>query len=171
MPVSIAQLNDIPGLESLLNNAYRGDASKKGWTTEADLLSGELRTDAANLRELMELPDAVFLKNENEQKQITGCVFLQKTTDRLYLGMLSVSPLEQNKGIGKKLLASETAHAKATQCRSIYMRVISIRHELVAWYERHGYHHTGKMEPLKVDQRFGIPTQPLEFSIMEKTVR
>lgn len=35
---------DVPGLVELIESAYRGDASRVGWTTEADLLEGQ-RTD------------------------------------------------------------------------------------------------------------------------------
>ena len=104
MPVSIATIEDIPALVSLINSAYRGEASKKGWTTEADLLEGELRTDISTLIEIMSRPDAVILKYTTAEKVITGSVFLEKQERGLYLGMLSVSPLQQASGIGKQLM-------------------------------------------------------------------
>jgi ribosomal protein S18 acetylase RimI-like enzyme len=168
MTISTATTADIPSLVSLINSAYRGDASRKGWTTEADLLIGELRTDIPTLTETMSKPGAVILKHNNDGGQITGCVFLQKLERGLYLGMLSVSPELQAAGIGKKLLEAATLHAIANDCPVIYMSVISVRHELIAWYERHGYHLTGETKPLPADNRFGVPTQPIEFAIMEK---
>ena len=84
--------------------------------------------------------------------------------------MLSVSPLVQAKGIGKQLMAAAEIFASEQACDSIFMKVISIRHELIAWYERQGYSNSGKTEPFPVDTRFGIPTQPLEFIILEKTI-
>ncbi|MEI9909331.1 MAG: hypothetical protein WDO71_06520 [Bacteroidota bacterium] len=78
MPILTATSADIPALVALLNSAYRGDASKKGWTTEADLLKGELRTDEATVKELMQTPGAVFLKYVNEENNLAGCVFLHK---------------------------------------------------------------------------------------------
>ena len=78
MPIQTATPDDIPALERLLNTAYRGEDSKKGWTTEADLLEGDLRTDAATLNKLMHTAGAVFLKYRNEENKIEGCVFLQK---------------------------------------------------------------------------------------------
>ena len=50
------------------------------------------------------------------------------------------------------------------------MNVISVRQELIAWYERLGYRKTGETKPLPADHRFGVPTQPLEFAIMEKNM-
>lgn len=171
MSILTATSSDIPALVALLNSAYRGDASKKGWTTEAELLKGKLRTDEITIEKLMQTPDAVFLKYVNEENKVEGCVFLHKKENKLYLGMLSVSPLIQAKGIGKKLMASATKHAKQQNCTSIFMKVISVRHELVNWYERHGYQKTGETEPFPADNRFGVPTQPLEFVIMQKKIQ
>ena len=168
MPIQTATPDDIPALERLLNTAYRGEASKNGWTTEADLLEGDLRTDAATLHQIMHTEGAVLLKYTNEDNDIEGCVFLQKNKDRLYLGMLSVSPWVQSKGIGKELMATAENYAKAQSCSCIFMKVISVRHELIAWYERKGYCKTGKTEAFPTDNKFGIPTQPLEFIILEK---
>jgi ribosomal protein S18 acetylase RimI-like enzyme len=168
MPITQATTEDIPGLEKLLNSAYRGEHSKKGWTSEADLLQGELRTNAETLRRLMETPGAVFLKYADTPDKIEGCVFLQKLEDKLYLGMLSVSPEIQAKGIGKQLMAEAEAHARRQNCSTIFMKVISVRDELIAWYERKGYSATGQTEPFPSDDRFGVPTQTLEFIIMEK---
>ncbi len=170
MPVSIASPQDINALVALINGAYRGEVSKKGWTTEADLLQGELRTDMASLTEVLKKKDAVMLKYISETSEITGCVFLHKLERGLYLGMLTVSPLLQGGGIGKKLLKAAEQYAKENNCSSIFMNVISLRHELIAWYERHGYRQTDERKPFPSDQRFGIPTQVLEFLIMEKVV-
>ena len=170
MPILPADKEDIPALVSLLNSAYRGEDSKKGWTTEANLLKGELRSDEATLTKLMNLPGARFLKFVSEGNEIKGCVFLHKKENKLYLGMLSVSPLIQAKGIGKQLMAAGEKFANEQACNSIFMKVISLRHELIAWYERQGYKKTSQTEPFPVDTRFGIPTQPLEFIIMEKTI-
>ncbi|MGZ8556927.1 MAG: GNAT family N-acetyltransferase [Chitinophagaceae bacterium] len=170
MPVLIASPQDIPVLVALINSAYRGEVSKKGWTTEADLLLGELRTDVDSLTDVLKKKGAVMLKYILENNDITGCVYLHKQERGLYLGMLSVSPLLQGAGIGKQLLQAAEQYAKENNCSSIFMNVISLRHELIAWYERHGYRKTYERKPLPTDQRFGIPTQELEFLIMEKLV-
>jgi len=170
MSISQANKNDITELAALINSAYRGEDSKKGWTTEADLLEGELRTDIPDLTALMNKPHVVILKYLNENALITGCVYLEKQERGLYLGMLSVSPLQQAGGIGKKLMLASENIAKENNCTSIFMYVISIRYELIAWYERLGYQKTGETRPLPADNRFGRPTQPLEFAIMDKKI-
>ncbi len=171
MAILTATLEDIPALVSLINSAYRGDASRKGWTTEANLLKGDLRTDIPTLTEVMNKQFAVILKNVADDGSITGCVFLQKQERGLYLGMLSVSPELQAAGIGKKLLEAATQYAVENICPVIFMNVISLRHELIAWYERHGYQLTGETKPMPRDDRFGVPTQPMEFIIMEKVIQ
>jgi ribosomal protein S18 acetylase RimI-like enzyme len=170
MGISAASLNDIPELVKLVNSAYRGEASTKGWTTEAHLLEGELRTDENSLKEMMAKPGVAMLKYCNEKGRINGCVYLKNEGNKIYLGMLTVSPELQGAGIGKILLSAADDYAKQQNCNAIFMTVISVRHELIAWYERHGYKQTGEKRPFPTDTRFGVPTRPLEFVVLEKNV-
>jgi ribosomal protein S18 acetylase RimI-like enzyme len=167
MPVSIADTADIPALVALLNSAYRGEASKQGWTTEADMISGEIRTDEAQLKKLMEKPGAVFLKYVSGSDVIEGCVFLDKREGKLYLGMLSVAPALQARGTGKQLMTASEEYAIQEGCPAIFMRVISIRPELIAWYERKGYYKTGDVQPFE-DSVYGAAAVPFEFWVMQK---
>ncbi|MDE3252646.1 MAG: GNAT family N-acetyltransferase [Bacteroidota bacterium] len=165
--IRMATEKDIPLLDVLVNSAYRGNSSRKGWTTEADLLDG-IRTDPETLRNMIQETSSVIFLHIGNQDRIQGCVYLKKKGSQLYLGMLTVSPLLQNKGIGKQLLDSAEKHAKQTGCRSIVMTVISVRTELINWYQRRGYFPNGKTMPFFTDTKFGIPKQPLEFIEMEK---
>lgn len=167
--IAPATKEDIPALNRLVNSAYRGDTSRKGWTTEADLLDG-IRTDPDALKDMMEQPGAVILKCVDKHENLRGCVFLKKTENQLYLGMLTVSPELQGGGIGKKLLEASEAYAREKGCNKIIMTVISVRGELIAWYERKGFRTTGEKSPFPKDPRFGIPKQELEFVVMEKDV-
>ena len=170
MPISIAEEKDISSLVRLMDSAYRGQDSKQGWTSEADLFIGNKRTDETMVAKLITKPGSVFLKYTNEKGVIEGCVYLHKKESRLYLGMFSVSPSSQGKGIGKKLLAAADEHAREQSCSSIYMTVITVREDLIGWYEKNGYRRTGKVLPFPVDERYGIPTQPLEMMVLEKPV-
>ncbi|MEK7199822.1 MAG: GNAT family N-acetyltransferase, partial [Bacteroidota bacterium] len=87
-----------------------------------------------------------------------------------YLGMLTVNPLLQAQGIGKQLLLAAEAYARQNNCNGITMTVIAVRHELIAWYERHGYRPTGETEPFPADPVFGLPKQVLYFIVMEKAI-
>jgi ribosomal protein S18 acetylase RimI-like enzyme len=167
--LSIADDVDIPALNALINDAYRGEHSKKGWTTEADLLDG-LRTDEQTLGNIMHEPTSFILKYM-DKGEIAACVHLRKDDGLLYLGMLTVSPELQGEGIGKKLLLAAETEARKLGYTSIYMTVLSVRKELIAWYVRHGYKDTGQRKPFdNKDPRFGIPKTPLEFVVLRKGI-
>lgn len=170
MSISIAEEKDIGALVALMDIAYRGEHSKKGWTSEADLFIGNKRTDEAAVEKLIKRPGSGFLKYMQGEK-IEGCVYLHKKENRLYLGMFSVSPSAQGKGIGKKLLTAADQYAIERNCSSIFMTVITVREELIAWYEKNGYQKTGETLPFPVDERFGTPTQPLEMLVLEKRLQ
>jgi ribosomal protein S18 acetylase RimI-like enzyme len=167
--ITVATTNDIPALVKLVNSAYRGESSKKGWTTEADFLGG-IRTDEDALSRMVNRGDSVMLKCMNEKNELAGCVYLQKQEEKLYLGMLTVDPNIQAKGIGKLLLKASEEYAQTQECKVITMTVISLRKELIHWYERHGYKATGVRKPFPNDPRFGVQKQPLEFIVMEKPI-
>lgn len=165
-----ATFDDIPFLAKLVNSAYRGDSSRKGWTTEADLLEG-LRTDEQDLKELMSESGSVILKCVNADAVICGSVYLQSKGKRIYLGMLTVDPELQGSGIGKLLLHSSEVYARENGFSSVIMTVISVRSELLDWYKRHGYQETGQRKPFPTDKpSFGKPLQPLEMLVLEKTI-
>lgn len=160
---------DVPALNELVQSAYRGESSRRGWTTEADLLDG-IRTDEAGLKTMLANLQATILKYE-DAGQLIGCVYLEKKGDYLYLGMLTVSPDAQAGGIGKQLMVAAEQLARDRNCRAITMTVIPQRHELIAFYERRGYRPTGETEPFPMDDpRFGLPKQPLSFIVMEKVL-
>lgn len=166
--INIATTADIPAVMELLNSAYRGESSKNGWTTEAHLISGDTRSDAATLKDVIERKGSVLLRYEGDTKTIIGCVNLQEHDDKMYLGMLAVSPFLQGGGIGKKLLKVAEEYAHNTGCDSIYMTVITLRTELIDWYKRHGYIDTGERKPFHEDGRSGKHLEPLEFMVLEK---
>ena len=165
--ISHSSITDAAALEKLVNSAYRGEDAKQGWTTEADLLDGT-RITKEILEALLQNQDTVVLKYTEDQ-EILGCVELRQEGAKLYLGMLSVKPTTQGKGIGKKLLKGAEDYAKKNNCTSIFMTVIDGRTELIDWYVRHGYTLTGERKPFIIpDERWGIPKQNLEFVVLEK---
>ena len=167
--ITKATLQDIPSLNILINSAYRGETSKKGWTTEAHLLEGK-RTTEEELTEIILDSKNTFLKF-TENDQIIGSVLLVEKEDQLYVGMLTVSPELQNSGIGKKMLAEAENHAKSLGLSTLSMTVVSVRAELIAWYKRHGYIDTGKREPFpSSDIHINISDKPLEFIYLEKKI-
>jgi ribosomal protein S18 acetylase RimI-like enzyme len=165
--ISKATILDAPELEKLVNAAYRGEDAKQGWTTEASLLDGT-RITQEMLETLLQKQNTVVLTYQ-ENNELLGCVELRKEGPKLYLGMLSVKPNMQDKGIGKKLLHGAEDYARQVMCTHIFMIVIYGRTELIDWYIRHGYHLTGERKPFILpDERYGIPKKPLEYIALEK---
>lgn len=169
MPITRAQIMDVPVLSKLVNSAYRGETSKLGWTSESHLLEG-IRIDEAEMASYFARPEICILKYTDNTGEITGCVYLEKIVDdRLYLGMLSVSPLLQNGSIGRQLLAAADEHARRENCRVIKISVITSRHELIAWYKRRGFMPTGETIPLITET--SVAKVPVDLMIMEKPVQ
>lgn len=166
-----ATLSDVDGIIALVESAYRGEASRKGWTTEADFLDGQ-RIDRQLLIELIKRPDARVILLE-QGSRLLACCELQDKRGVAYFGMFSVQPEGQGSGVGSRLLAeAERIAAAEWQCREMQMTVIDIRHELIAWYERRGYRRTGEYSPFPYgDERFGIPLRDdLRFETLRKAL-
>lgn len=162
--------NDIPQLVHLINNAYRGETSKKGWTTEAYLFDETIRTDETVLNTLIKLENILLLKNTNEAGSINGCICLEKQNSKLLLSLLAVSPHFQKRGIGSELLKASDKYAQINSLLTISMTVISVRKELIIWYEQRGYQQTGEKKQFPLGSKFGTPKQLLEFVILEKSI-
>ena len=145
---------DVPYIVNLVESVYRGETSKKGWTTEADLLDGQ-RTDQEMILELMK--KSIFLVAQKDNK-IVASVQLEKREGYAYIGMLSVDVNAQNLKLGRRMLdeCDQYAH-RHWHFKETRITVIERRKELVNWYERRGYKLTGRTEPFHQDPRFGIP--------------
>jgi len=166
---------DADELSILINSAYRGDSSKAGWTTEADLLDGQ-RTDAGTLRALIEKEDCKILcLRQASAGPILGCVFLQLQREavvKCYLGMLTVKPLLQTHGHGKALMRAAENMAQEWGAEAVVLSVIQVRQSLMDWYERRGYKKNGHTKPFPYgDLQSGVPKRDdLYFVIFEKSL-
>ncbi|MBB6418057.1 GNAT family N-acetyltransferase [Streptomyces sp. AK010] len=160
---------DVDELVALIESAYRGDDSRAGWTTEADILEGQ-RTDPEGVLEVIKSPDSRLLAVVREGR-IVACCQLEHQGDHAYFGMFAVSPLLQGAGLGKVIITEAERQARATWgVREMQMTVISVRDDLIAWYERRGYRRTGRMTPFPYgDERFGLPQRDdLQFELLVK---
>jgi ribosomal protein S18 acetylase RimI-like enzyme len=161
---------DVPAIVALVESAYRGDASRKGWTTEADFLDGQ-RTDPEGVGELVDRPGSRILLGEQGGKLLASAHIEQRGAKIAYFGMFSVDPDLQGAGVGRAMLAEAERIARDEwRCGEMQMTVISIRDELIAWYERRGYRRTGIHSPFPYgDARFGIPLRDdLRFELLMK---
>jgi GNAT superfamily N-acetyltransferase len=160
---------DIPALVALVTSAYRGDVSKQGWTTEADLLDGQ-RIDPDVLRRDIERPRSRIIIAERDGL-LLACAHVAEEDGAGYFGMFSVQPDLQGGGVGKALLAeAERVAGGEWELPAMRMTVIDLRDELIAFYERRGYARTGIKKPFPYgDERYGIPKRDdLRFEVLEK---
>jgi GNAT superfamily N-acetyltransferase len=163
---------DIDPVVDLVESAYRGDASRVGWTTEADLLDGR-RTDADAVGELVSAPGALLVLAE-QAGGLVGCYHLRRELGAsAYFGMFAVRPDVQGRGIGAGLL--DDAERRALEelgASRIYMTVLAQRHELIAFYGRRGFTATGETRPFPhVGGRFGVPrVADLVFVVLAKSL-
>ncbi|MEU0304518.1 GNAT family N-acetyltransferase [Streptomyces sp. NPDC006175] len=161
--------DDVPVLVRLVESAYRGDASRAGWTTEADILQGQ-RTDADGVREVLAAPGGRVLVAERDGEPV-ACCQLEHRGRAAYFGMFAVRPQLQGAGLGKVVIAEAERTAREDWgVREMHMTVISVRADLIAWYERRGYRRTGELTPFPYgDERFGIPQRDdLAFELLVK---
>jgi len=164
----IAGVDDSEKVCSLINSVYRGENSKKGWTTEAYMLDG-IRIDIPSLKKTINKKDNVIILAMYEN-QIIGCVHLETKGNKCHLGMLSVDVNYQDKGIGKKIMEHSEEYAKnVMKCTEMEMKVIGKRKELIDFYIRRGYKITGESEPFLLNTHFGEPkSSDLYFEYLTK---
>lgn len=165
----LATAGDVPALVALIESAYRGDDSRAGWTTEADLLEGQ-RTDPEGVMAVVTHADSRLLVAEREG-ELVACCHVEHRGSHAYFGMFAVRPTAQGGGLGKVVMAeAERVAREEWGVREMHMTVIRQREELIAWYERRGYRRTGRMSPFPYgDERFGIPQRAdLEFELLVK---
>ena len=167
-----AEHGDVPAIVDLVESAYRGESSRAGWTTEADLLDGQ-RTDAGAVAEIVASPGRVMLLAEADGV-LAGCCHLERRPAAgAYFGMFSVRPAEQGQGLGQQILAEAERLARDEWgAVTMVMTVLEPRRDLIGWYERRGYRHTGESRPFPYgNERFGIPRRPdLSFIVLEKAL-
>jgi ribosomal protein S18 acetylase RimI-like enzyme len=170
--ITAATEADVPALVALVNSAYRGESSRRGWTTEEHLVGGQ-RTDDAVIGRAIGTPGQVILVLR-QGSTLCGCVMLKDIADRTcYLGLLTVRPDLQAGGIGRRLLAAgEVWAAEHFGAHDVEMTVVDLRPELIAWYERRGYRLTGEIRPFPYeDQRFGLPKRDdLRFVVLRRRI-
>ena len=161
---------DLEALLALVTSAYRGDASRVGWTTEADLLDGERIDRDVLLADMRQPRSRVLLAERGDD--LLACAHVAELGGGGYFGMFAVRPERQGGGLGKSVLAeAERVVREEWNLPVIRMTVIDVRDELIAWYQRRGYHRTGIVKPFPYgDARFGIPRRDdLRFEVLEKT--
>ena len=165
----LAVPHDIPAIVALVNAAAHGDNGTAGWTNEAHLFHGN-RTDAVEIGELLEAPGAMFVLSLGAG-EVIACAYLKVNGPQAYLGLLSVSPRRQGRGLGSELIAEcERIARDELNCDVVRITVItSHRPELITFYERRGFVRAGVSKEFERKQaREGRKVEGLKLEWMEK---
>lgn len=170
LSLRLAARDDAAAICDLVNASYRGLGDQRGWTSEADLVAGH-RTEVADIEAALGRERSLILVGV-ARKEIVACVHVEKEDGDAHIGMFSVQPSQQGRGIGKWLLEEAERMAWHTLLANrIIMTVISQRPELLAFYERRGYRRTGLVSPYPTDTQVGVPKVPLTVARLAKTPR
>jgi len=169
----LADSSHFAEISALVNAAYRGGEAGVGWTHEQGLVDGPRTSPEDIERELSGSGETVILcLRDHDDGPLLACVLLRKHTSHCYLGMLSVSPAAQDRGLGRAMLQHSEAHARAWGYDRIAITVLDVRDTLIAWYERRGYLRTGGSIPFPYDNKsLGRPRRgDLAFAVLEKNM-
>jgi ribosomal protein S18 acetylase RimI-like enzyme len=165
---------DVAAVVGLVESCYRGEASRAGWTTEADLLDGQ-RTDSDEVTRVVRSPRTRLLLAEVSHggpHVLAGCCKLEQHADGIAdFGMFAVRPDLQGRGLGEVVRAeAERVAGRVWGAHEMRLMVLRPRDALIGWYARRGYHDTGQRVPFPYgDERYGIPKRPgLEFAVLTK---
>jgi ribosomal protein S18 acetylase RimI-like enzyme len=124
------------------------------------------------VREVITAPGSRLMIVERDGEPV-ACCQLEHRGEAAYFGMFAVRPDLQGAGLGRRIIAEAERSVRETWgVAEMHMTVISVREDLIAWYERRGYRRTGRMTPFPYgDERFGIPRRDdLAFELLVKAL-
>ena len=168
--IRTATTADVPAVAALVERAYRGPAAATGWTNEAEILAGP-RSSEQQVAALVADERSRFVLVEADGR-LVGSALVQAPDDRggtAYVGMFAVDPAEQGTGTGKVVLeAAERATRELWEATAATLTVISLREELIGWYERRGYARTGRHLPFPFHEASGALRTDFDLVEMRK---
>jgi ribosomal protein S18 acetylase RimI-like enzyme len=152
MNIRMATEADFDALLKLINTAFEVERFFKK----------EDRLSISTLRSFFSKGNFLILE---EDGRLEACGYVERKGDRAYLGLLSVDPSQQRRGLGRRLTAAAEEFAREMGARYMDLTVVNLRTELPPIYEKLGYRITGTA-PFPAGQ---MPvTQPCHFICMTK---
>ena len=166
-----AELSDAAAIAALVNSAYRGETSRAGWTTEADLLDG-LRITTPEVATLIRREDAFVLAGVLRD-QVVATIACERLENTAKFGLIAVKPTLQNKGYGREMIqAAEAITTREWRVAGFFMSVITLRTELIEFYERLGIERSGQFEDFPENPALWQPkVRPLALEYLVKMTR
>ena len=168
----LARPADADALADLIRSAYRGETSRAGWTSEADLVEGE-RISADQVRAMISGGGSLMLVAEQDGGIAACCQLQNQGAGLAYFGTFAVSPRAQGAGLGRQVMAeAERQAVTAFAATRLEMTVLAQQDKLIAYYERRGFRRTGETRPFPADPRYARPLRDdLHFVVLEKSLR
>jgi len=166
-----AELSDAAAIAALVNSAYRGETSRAGWTTEADLLDG-LRITTPEVATLIRREDAFVLAGVLRD-QVVATIACERLENTAKFSLIAVKPTLQNKGYGREMIqAAEAITTREWRVAGFFMSVITLRTELIEFYERLGFERSGQFEDFPENPALWQPkVRPLALEYLVKMTR
>ena len=164
---------DADVLTDLIRSAYRGQDSRAGWTSEADLVEGE-RISRDQVLAMISAGGSLLLVGllvgEDAGQLVACCQLRNEGAGLAYFGTFAVSPQAQGAGLGRQLMAEAERQAVAAFAATrLEMTVLAQQDKLIAYYERRGFRRTGATRPFPADPRYARPLRDdLYFVVLEK---
>lgn len=162
---------DVESLVRLIRSAYRGESSRQGWTSEADLVGGD-RISAEQVLAMIEGPDSIMLVFDEGDSIIACCHVEDRGSNLAYFGTFAVAPTEQGVGLGRRVLAeAERSAVLRFGSAVLELAVLAQQEKLIAWYERLGFSRSGETRPFPADPEFARPLRnDLYFVVLSKNL-
>lgn len=142
-PVAIraAKVADIRAIVAVVNAAFAIETFVEG-----------ARTDEADILERMRRGDLVVA--EDDGGDVVACVHIERRDEHGFFSMLAVAPTRQGVGLGRMMVAHVEDQCRRLGCRDLTITVLSLRRELLPFYQKQGYVQTGTQpfhtaQPLK----------------------
>ena len=153
--------DDVPRLVALINAAF---AMERAFV-DRDRTSVEEISKYLGTGTFFVVDGGPFARSQGMPDSLASCVYLERRGDRLYLGMLAVSPTLQGRGLGRQMMAAAEQQAAALGCHAIDIRIVNRRTELPPFYRSLGFVDSGT-EPFEDP----FLTKPSHFILMTKKV-
>jgi ribosomal protein S18 acetylase RimI-like enzyme len=169
--IRAARPADAEVLAALIRAAYRGEDSRAGWTSEADLVEGE-RINPGQVRAMITDTGSLMLVGEDTDRIVACCQVRNEGAGLAYFGTFAVSPQAQGAGLGRQLM-TEAEHQAITTfgATRLEMTVLAPQDKLIAYYERRGFHRTAETRPFPADPIYARPLRDgLYFVVLEKSL-
>lgn len=151
LEIRIATRKDADDITRVINRAF-GEAEH--FFVDGDRITAEEVQDS--------LRTGAFLVAEHEGEMV-GCVYVEPRAERAYLGLLSVDPDHQQRGVGVRLMRASENFCIAAGCRFMDIKIVNLRTELPSYYRKFGYIETGSSAfPEEVETK--IPCHFIDMS-------